>query len=99
MNVRQKTRNVRVGLFARVADPLERDLVPERPQEGVDPLLGAGLIEGRDRPFPDALVEELQRASLREPGPLEVGLGKDGFDRAVDFHPVRHAGGEATRWL
>ena len=91
--------NEGVGLFARIAEPLERDLVPERAQEGIDAFLGARLVEGRDRSLPESLVEELERASLRESGPLQVGLGEHGFDRAIDFHSVRHAGGEATRWV
>ena len=94
-----QTRTESAGLLARIAEPLERDVMPERPQEGVDALLGARLVEGRDGAFPDSLVEELERASLREPGSLEVGLGEHGFDRAIDFDPVRHAEGEATGWL
>ncbi len=98
MNIRPETRDGRVGLLAGIAEPLARDLVPERTQKGVDALLGSRLVERCDAPLPESLVEELQRASLREPGPLQVGLGEYGVDRPVDFHTIRHAGGEAIRW-
>jgi|SRR5687767_2456816 hypothetical protein len=99
MNVRPETRNGEEELLARIAEPLERDLVPERTEKRVDALLGARLVERRDRPFPESLVEELEGASLSEARPLEIGLGEHGFDRPVDFYAIRHAGGEATRWV
>lgn len=99
MNAGPEERNGSVGLLGRVAEPLERDLVPEGTQKRVDALLGASLVEGRHRSLPESLIEELQGASLREAGPLEVGLREYGFDRPVDFHATRHAGGEATGWV
>jgi len=99
VNAGPEKRNGRVGLLGRVAEPLERDLVPESTQKRVDALLGAGLVEGRHRSFPESLIEELQGAPLREAGPLKVGLRENGFDRPIDFHATRHAGGEATRWV
>ena len=71
MKVRLGTRKRSAGLLAGIAESLARDLVPERTQKRVDPLLGAGLVEGCDRPLPESLVEELQRASLCESGRSE----------------------------
>ena len=94
-----ETRNGGLTLLARVSDSLERDLVPEGTQIGVDALLGARLKEGRHRPLPDSLVEKLERASLREARPLEVGLGEHGVDGAINLYAIRHEEGEASPCL
>ena len=96
---RAETRNGRKELLARASETLERDLVPKSTEVGVDALLGPGLIERRDRALPDRLVEELERAPLCETGSLEVGLGENGVDGAIDFHPVGHEGAEARSCL
>ncbi|HUP00396.1 MAG TPA: amidohydrolase [Gemmatimonadota bacterium] len=86
------------ALFARVGEPLPCGGVPQRAEIAVDPLLGAGLVERRDRSLPDPLIEQLQRPALAEPCLLQLGCGENLADRALDLFTVRHRGGEAIRW-